>query len=85
MPIQISMTSITIAVYIFDLNNDKRGLFINYKSKTEERLVYIISLIRIQNAKNKYNAKPKPTVTKVRYINDVLTIFALIPNRSAIR
>ncbi len=35
--------------------------------------------------KNRYKAKPKPKVTKVRYINDVRTTFALIPKRSAIR
>ncbi len=60
-------------------------LIINYKSNTDVRFVYNISLMRIQKAKNKYNAKPKPTVTKVRYIKDVLTTFALNPMRSAIR
>ncbi len=59
--------------------------FIDYKSKTEVRFVYMISFIRIQKAKNKYKAKPNPTVTKVRYINEVLTTLARIPKRSAIR
>lgn len=39
---------------------------VNYKSKTEVRFVYTISLIFIQKARNKYKAKPKPTVTKVK-------------------
>ena len=41
--------------------------------------------MRIQKAINKYKAKPKPSVTKVKYINEVLTTFARIPNLSAIR
>jgi hypothetical protein len=61
------------------------GLVIGYKSKTEVRFANNRSLILIQNAKNKYNANPKPKVTKVKYINEVLTILARIPKRSAIR
>lgn len=60
-------------------------LVIGYKSKTEERLVYNKSLMRIQNAKNRYRAKPKPRVTNVRYIKVVLTTLARIPSLSAIR
>ncbi|RBP27651.1 hypothetical protein DFR65_10937 [Oceanihabitans sediminis] len=56
-----------------------------YKSKTEERFVYKLSFIFIQKARNKYKANPKPRVTKVRYINEVRTSFARIPNLSAIR
>jgi hypothetical protein len=56
-----------------------------YKSKTEDRFVYSKSLIRIQKAKNKYKAKPNPKVTNVKYINEVRTTFARMPNLSAIR
>jgi len=56
-----------------------------YKSNTEERFVYSRSLICIQKAIKRYKAKPKPKVTKVKYIKEVLTTFALIPNLSAIR
>lgn len=41
--------------------------------------------MRIQNAINKYKANPNPKVTNVRYIKDVLTTLALMPNRSAMR
>ena len=59
--------------------------FIDYKSNTDERFVYTKSLIRIQKAKNKYKANPNPTVTNVKYMNEVRTTLALIPNLSAIR
>ena len=62
-----------------------KGFAIDYKSNTELRLVYNKSFIRIQNAINKYNAKPNPRVTKVKYIKEVLTTLARIPRRSAIR
>tara|TARA_B100001057_G_scaffold112718_1_gene110876 strand:+ start:5548 stop:5724 length:177 start_codon:yes stop_codon:yes gene_type:complete len=56
-----------------------------YISNTELRFEKIKSLILSQKARNKYNAKPKPIVTKVTYINEVLTTLARIPKRSAIR
>jgi len=84
-PTKSKTHSKSIAVLIFDLNNFIRVLFIGYKSKTEERLVYTKSLMRIQKAMKTYKANPKPTVTKVRYINEVRTTLALIPKRSAIR
>ena len=46
--------------------------------------MYIKSLILSQKAKNKYSAKPKPKVAKVRYIKLVLTTRIRIPSRSAI-
>lgn len=70
---------------IFDLKTLTIGLIIGYKSNTEVRFVYTKSFIRIQKAINKYKANPKPNVTKVKYINEVLTILALIPSLSAIR
>jgi len=84
-PINSSAIKRIIAILILDRNTFTKGFAIGYKSNTELRLVYNKSLIRIQNAINKYSAKPNPRVTKVKYINDVLTTLALIPKRSAIR
>lgn len=72
-------------VFYIDLKNFIKGFSISYKSNTELLLVYNKSFIRIQKAMNRYNAKPKPRVTNVKYIKDVLTTFALMPIRSAIR
>ncbi len=60
-----------------------RTEFYHYKSKTELRLVYIISFKRSTNANIKYNAKDKPTVTKEMYIKNKRTFKARIPNLSA--
>ena len=79
------MSNKITAVLTLDLNTFNKGFIIGYKSKTELRLVYTKSLMRIQNAMNKYKAKPNPSVTKVRYTKEVRTTRALIPKRSAIR
>lgn len=54
-----------------------------YRSKTELLFVRIISLSFKRNAIVKYNPKPKPTVTKVMYTKNNLTLVARIPNLSA--
>ena len=72
-------------MFILDRNTLSKLLAIIYKSNTDVRFVYIRSFIRIQNAINKYSANPKPKVTNVRYIKEVLTTRALIPNLSAMR
>ena len=84
-PIHSKIISKIIAVFTFERNTFIKGFVMGYKSNTELRLVYNKSLMLIKNEMTKYSAKPKPSVTNVRYMNEVLTTFALIPKRSAIR
>ena len=82
--IKSKTTSNITAVLILDLKSFSKVLFINYKSNTEERLVYTRSLIRIQNAINRYHDKINiylvihPFKKRFRYVIHVLSYFFIL-------
>ena len=62
--------------------NNNSNVF-SYKSKTEDLLLEIKSLILSQKARIKYKKNPNPSEKKLLYIKKILTFFFFIPNQSA--
>jgi len=62
--------------------NNNSNVF-SYKSKTEDLLLEIKSLILSQKARIKYKKNQKPKEKKLLKIKNILTFFFFIPSQSA--